>query len=52
VERGARHIVLVGRNGIVPEDGQATLTAMRAAGARVEILAADAPSRADPGGDA
>jgi len=45
VERGARHLVLVGRRAASPA-AQATLDAMRAQGAQVQVLQADM-SRAD-----
>jgi NADPH:quinone reductase-like Zn-dependent oxidoreductase/acyl carrier protein len=44
-ERGARHFVLVGRSGAASEEAQQGVEALRAAGARVVVEAADVTDR-------
>jgi acyl transferase domain-containing protein/ubiquinone/menaquinone biosynthesis C-methylase UbiE/acyl carrier protein len=41
VERGARHLVLVGRSGASTDEAQETVAGLRAAGASVEVVRAD-----------
>lgn len=41
IERGGRHLVLMGRSGAVSEDAKHAVEALRTSGARVEVEAAD-----------
>jgi thioester reductase-like protein len=47
VERGARHLVLMGRRGITSEDARAGVEAMRQAGAEVVIFQGDVSKEQD-----
>ncbi|XYI03831.1 type I polyketide synthase [Sorangium sp. So ce1128] len=47
VERGARHLALVGRRGAASREAEAAVEALRQGGAEVRIFKADAASEAD-----
>jgi len=47
VERGARHVVLIGRRGAASEEAQAAVAALQARGVEVVVAAADVTSRED-----